>query len=228
MTQQLPLGFLPAESANFDTFVPAGNDQLLAHLQNMVNQNPGDFIYLWGVEGSGKSHLLQAACQLSDRRGAAPAYIPLKEASALSPSMLDGLEQMALVCLDDIHTIGTDPLWEEALFHLFNRIRENGGKLLASADCSPSQLNIELSDLHSRLSWGTSYQLQPLGDREKRLILMESAARRGLELNHDTADYILRHAPRDLASLLQLMERLDRESLAAQRRLTIPFIRQFL
>ena len=103
-----------------------------------------------------------------------------------------------------------------------------GGRLLASADSSPQNLPVSLPDLGSRLGWGPVYQLRPLTDQQKIEALTKHAARRGLDLPADSARYILHHAVRDMASLVRILERLDQASLAAQRRLTVPFIKTVL
>lgn len=121
-----------------------------------------------------------------------------------------------------------DSAWEQAIFHLFNRVRDRGASLLTAAALSPTTLPFALPDLASRMQWGLCYRLQPLSDSEKEHALTAGAARRGLEMSRETAAYILRHTPRDMESLRTLLDQLDHASLEAQRRLTIPFVRSFL
>jgi len=139
--------------------------------------------------------------------------------------MLEGLEQQAVVTVDDVHAIAGQAAWEEALFHLFNRLREAGNRLVVSARGAPAALNLQLPDLVSRLGWGPVFQLQPLDDDGKRAALQLRARQRGMELPDEVAWYLLRRSPRDMDSLFELLQRLDVASLAAQRRLTIPFVR---
>ncbi len=225
MAQQLPLGIGLRPGISFDTFVPGSNAQALASLRGFLRVQQDPFIYLWGEPGVGKTHLLQAACHDADRQGLEAAYVPLEHIEELSPEIFMGLEQLALVCVDDAERIIGDAGWEQGLFHLFNRVRDQGGHLLVSADRSPASLQPALPDLASRLSWGLCYRILPLDEADRRLALMQAAQQRGLQLPEDTADYLLRRCPRDLGSLLALLDRLDRASLAAQRRLTIPFVR---
>ncbi|MET0024386.1 MAG: DnaA regulatory inactivator Hda [Sedimenticola sp.] len=228
MSRQLALGISLRESASLDNFVPGGNIQALSHLRHCVEGRGEQFLYLWGGDGSGKSHMLQAACQYADGLGRSAAYVPLSLAEQFQPEILSDLDSMNLVCIDDIHLVAGNGAWEQALFHLFNRLRDQGVALITTADRGPHDLHVGLPDLGSRLTWGLSYQLKPLRDDEKIQALIDGADRRGLSMSWETGAYILKHAPRDMASLQRLVEHLDRGSLEAQRRLTTPFVRTLL
>ncbi|HKJ75832.1 MAG TPA: DnaA regulatory inactivator Hda [Gammaproteobacteria bacterium] len=221
---QLPLGVGLRDDATFTNFLPGPNAGALAVLEAGNEQA----VYLWGGWGSGRTHLLQAACHAAAAAGGAPAYLPLSAAEDLAPAMLEGLEVAPLVCLDDVQAVAGRADWERGLFDLYNRVREAGGRLVAAADAAPGALGLVLPDLASRLAWGPVYHLEALSDDQKKEALCRRAERRGMELGEDVATYLLRRCPRDLHSLFGLLERLDHTSLAAQRRLTIPFVRQVL
>jgi len=220
---QLPLRIGLRDSATFANFFPGDN----AAACHALSQGAEPFIYVWGTEGSGKSHLLQAACHAVTEQGGQAIYLPLSEAG-LAPSMLEGLEGMALVCLDDLDAIAGKPEWEQALFHLYNRLRDSGNRLLAAGRASPSGMGLRLADLTSRLSWGPVFQLSPLDDSGKAAALQQRAANRGMHMPQEVAAYLLQRAPRDMHALFALLERLDEVSLAAQRKLTIPFVRELI
>jgi DnaA family protein len=228
MNGQYPLNIGLEIGTGFDNFVPGPNAQAVSETR-LVSAGEGEpFLYLWGSSGTGKSHLLQAACREADELDRRAAYLPLSMLADLEPAVLDGLEQMDLVCLDDIHRAAGDPLWEEALFHLFNRLRDQGVPLLVSADQGPASLPLQLPDLGSRLASGVAYRLDELDDQARAQALMEDARQRGMKLSAETAAYILKHWPRDMGSLRELMEELDRATLAAQRKPTIPFVRELM
>lgn len=224
MSAQLPLGIGLRDSATFDNFFTGPNAELVFQLE----QGDEPFVFLWGGEGSGRSHLLQAACHRVSDGGGGVAYLPLSESTELAPAMLEGLETMGLVAVDDLQCVVGRQEWELGLFHLYNRARESGCRILVAADAPPAAIGVALPDLRSRLGWGPVYQLLPLDDADRRAALQLRARRRGLELPDEVANYLMRRSPRGLHSLFGLLEQLDRASLAAQRRLTIPFVREQL
>lgn len=221
---QMPLGLHLRDDATFANFLAGANGAAVAALQHDQER----MVYLWGAPGSGKSHLLQAACHTCTTAGGGPVYLPLGEHESLAPAVLEGLERAPLIAIDDLHAVAGRSAWEHGLFHLCNRVRDAGGRLLVASAAPPAGLGLELADLLSRLTWGPVFHLQPLDDQQKVAALQERAARRGLELGPEVAGYLLKRCPRDLHSLFQLLERLDHASLAAQRRLTIPFVRELL
>jgi DnaA family protein len=180
------------------------------------------FVYLWGAVGSGRSHLLHAVA-----RAASEAGRPLVALSApVLPHVLEGVDDCSTVVLDDVERL--DAPAQIALFGLYNRIRDAGqGALLASGPTPPAGLDVR-ADLATRLAWGLVYEVRALDDAEKRAAMRAHAAARGFELGAEVGDYALRHARRDLPSLLALVERLDRYSLEERRPITVPLLRDVL
>lgn len=227
--QQLPLGMWLRQGASLDNFWGSENHQLLQSLRHLTVSGDERFLYLWGVEGVGKSHLLHAVCHIATAFGESSVYLPMAQAGQFTPEMLEGLEQMSIVAIDDVDAIAGDKAWETALFNLYNRIRDNGtGSLVLAARAPLADLGLILPDLKSRLSWGLVYQVHAMTDDEKLQALKQRADSRGFELPDEVAAYLLRHYQRQTAQLFELLERLDQRSLAEQRRLTIPFVKQVI
>jgi DnaA family protein len=228
---QLPLGIRLRDDATFANYYPGANAAALGYVERLCQPDAGwaeNLVYLWGVEGVGRSHLLQAACLRFERRGELAVYLPLVELVEHGPAVLDGLEGCQLVCLDELDAVAGHADWEEALFHLFNRLRDAGRRLLLAADVAPRVLPVQLPDLRSRLSLALVFQLQLLSDEEKLRALQLRASRRGLQLPDDVGRFILTRGSRSTSSLFELLEQLDQASLQAQRKLTIPFLKQTL
>ena len=228
---QLPLGVRLRDDATFANYYPGANAAALGYVEQLCEAEAGwteSLIYLWGGEGVGCSHLLQAACLRFEQRGELAVYLPLREVADYGPELLDNLEQCELVCLDDLDAVAGRREWEEALFHLFNRLRDSGRRLLLSANCSPRELPVALPDLQSRLTLALVFQLQSLSDEDKLRALQLRASRRGLQLSDDVGRFILTRGTRSMSALFELLERLDQASLQAQRKLTIPFLKATL
>jgi len=172
--------------------------------------------------------LLQAICHTASSQQLQVVYLPLHQCMSMSSAIFEGLEHMDIVCIDDLDAIAGNGQWETALFHLFNRIRDAGTYLVIAASATVQELDLTLPDLQSRMSWGLSYGLQQLDDEQLAAAIQMRAAVRGIELGDDVAAYILKRSPREMNVLFDLLEKLDHESLVAKRRLTIPFVKEFL
>ena len=224
MYPQLPLPFTLLEDFNFESFIATENQLIVESLKKPDEP----FIFLWGSLGTGKTHLLQSTCQYQTQLGGTASYLPSKELTNTSPQLLDGLANIDLICIDDIESLYGKPYWEEALFNLFNQIRQVGGRLVVSSTVSPQHAEITLDDLKSRLNSGLPLNLSTLSDESILQALQSRAQKIGLELNRETANYLITHFPRDLHTLWSLLNQLDQASLAAQRKLTIPFLKAAL
>jgi DnaA family protein len=225
--KQLALGVRLRADAIFESFASGLNGELIAALR----EGGSVPLWLWGSEGSGKTHLLQAVCAAAagdTGAGAAAAYFPLERSLALPPAALAGFENCRVLCLDDVDAIAGNLQWEQALFRLFNEAAELGTRLIFAARAAPRGIDWSLEDWRSRAAACVVYQLRDLDDAGRLEALRLRAVQRGLQLPPETADYLLRRMPRDLPSLFEILDHLDEASLVAQRRLTVPFIRDAL
>ncbi len=222
---QLALPLQLADHAVFASFLAKGNEELIAILSAVADSSGGSGYWIWGAAATGKTHLLQAVCE---RAGDRSVYVPLAMLADAGPGLIDGLDSRELVCIDDLHTVVGDPLWERALFTLYNDLLATGGQMIVAARMAPRECPIDLADLASRMSQLTTYNVQALADADRSAALQLRASHRGLELPDETARYLVTRSRRDMASLYGLLDTLDREALRAQRRLTVPFVRDVL
>ncbi len=225
-TPQLPLGLKFPAHQRFDEYVAGENAAAIAALVKSLADPVAPWVFLAGAEGSGKTHLLIAACQQDPARRVQ--YLPLASLGPQAEAALMSLEDFDLVCLDDVHAVAGHRGAEIALFDVFNRGRAQRATLVFAARRAPATLPFELPDLASRLSSSTQFLLKPLADDERRRVLKARATQRGFELDDAVLDFLFRRYPRDLGALLELLDRLDRESLAQQRRVTVPFLRRIM
>ena len=222
---QLALPLQLADHAVFASFLDSGNETLVATLADIAIGGEGHGCWLWGAASTGKTHLLQAVC---DAAGDRAVYVPLSMFADAGPGILEGLASRELICIDDVDLVAGQTEWEMALFDLSNQIFDAGAQLIVSAVSAPRECAIELADLQSRFARLPVFQLRALDEDERVRALQLRSKHRGLELPDDTARYLLKRSRRDMASLYELLDRLDREALRAKRRLTIPFVRDVL
>lgn len=225
---QLPLAIEFPETATFDSYITGPNGLLLELLQQSARAAGEQQLYCWSESGLGKTHLLQASCRAAAEHGLSSCYLPLSQLLRHGAEALEGLESVKLLALDELQSIAGEALWEQALFSLINVCRAAGSRLILAARANINELPWQLPDLLSRLAWGPVFQIQSLADVDKLVVLQTRASRRGIELSDEVGNYLLSRFPRDLPYLCRQLDTLDRASLAAQRRLTIPFIKQVL
>jgi len=250
MKQQLPLALRWPAQQSFDAYVAGDNAVAIGLLTDAAQSTDAPWVFLSGAAGSGKTHLLIAACAAANENGRDAQYLSLRsvageriatgaadqadaERATSSPrpdiaTALRALQASDLLALDDVDALAGNAQAEHALFDLYNRIRSEKSTLLFSAAVPPGQAGLALPDLVSRLSACAQCVLKPLADSERREALRLRALARGLTLDDSVLDWLFARTQRDLGSLTALLDRLDRESLAAQRRITVPFLRKLL
>lgn len=226
-SRQLPLALRFPPDQRLDAYVgaPAG---AIPQLRALATQAGADWCYLAGAPGTGKTHLALGACADAEACGRRAAYLPLRTAAGRVRDALEALEGADVVALDDVDAIAGDRAGEVALFDFHNRMRATGAALLYAARVAPDALALALPDLRSRLAQCTRVTLPMLDDAGRREVLRARAQRRGLAVDDAALDWLLRRVGRDLGGLARLFDRLDRAALAAQRRLTVPFLRETL
>ena len=212
---------------NFIAAAPAAIElqQRLSQLTALREDQP---LFIHGDHGAGKSHLLQSACQLAGELEFSCCYLPLTEITQATPNLFTNLEQLDLICIDDVHTLAGQPDWETALFNLFNHCRDQQCRLIFASRLRPTECGFQLADLTSRLGWGVVYALPNLDDSHKRMLVNQRAKELGLTFDEATCDYIMQRCHRQTGQLMQFLDQLDQHSLAGQRKITIPLVREVI
>ena len=212
----LPIGTPPAPT--FDSFVPGANVAALTHVRCVEPGAPP--LYLWGLPGSGKTHLLKAlAAQVHDEGTRVAWFDPA------SPAPWPQDAAAGLIVLDDCDRF--DAAQQQAAFGVFVLAAAQGAAVAAAGSLPPVDLALR-DDLRSRLGWGHVFALQPLAEPEVRAVLLREADRRGLFLSDEVMAYLLTRFERDLRHLMAQLDRLDRYALVTKRAITLPLLRQML
>jgi DnaA family protein len=228
MIQQFPLQFELAVEQSFSSFYTANNQEAIAALTKTTNGTGEQQLFIWGPTGTGKTHLLQACCQLAHHQQQRAFFLPLAAERLPKPEILDGLDAFDLVCIDDIATCAGNAEWELALFNFYNRHRDNDHRLILSAGCPPNLLPINLPDLKTRMSWGLTLKLQELTDTDCIAAFTCKAKYLGFEISPQVGKFLSKHYARDLATLWDLLPQLEQATLIAKRKLTVPFLKEVL
>lgn len=224
---QLPLPLEPRRLGGLDDFVAGPNPAVVPAVREVAGQADRS-LFLAGPPGSGKTHLLNAACMAARGTGRTAFYLGPRAVGEADENPLQGLETVNLVCLDDLHLVAGDPAWEEALFHFINRLRQHRGSLLVASRERLRRLPLGLPDLASRLAWGLRLELQPLDDADKRRVLEQHARSLGVELPPAVSDYLLSRGSRDMATLVGLVTRLQQAAFREKRKITVPLARRLM
>ncbi len=227
MTRQLHLPIRFRDSASVDNFFPAGNEEVFSAFNGWLKGNTDkSVLFLHGVAGSGRSHLLQAACRFVSEKERPSIYGPAGDPD-ISGEFISQLDPESTVCIDDLDQVVGDVHWEEAVLEVHERLLSSNGRLLLAALQPPRALGLTLPDLATRLAAGGVYRIRPLTERELPRAMQLRARRRGLELPDEVVEYLLRRVPRNSEVIFDLLDRVDEAAFAKKRRLTVPFIREF-
>lgn len=228
MAEQLAVQFEHKEYWGFENFYPGHNLEAVNQLKSCVTGNGDQQIWLWGAKGLGKSHLLQACCNLAQQLSKKVFYYSFSTPNVASVELLNDLEVYEIVCFDDLENICSNKEWELGFFNFYNRQRDLNHKMIFSSRYSPQQLNIDLPDLKTRLNWGLSIKLHELSDDESIKAFTYRANQMGFEIDDKIGRFLLSHYARNLTALWNLLEQLDKATLSAKRKLTLPFLKEIL
>ena len=225
---QIPFEFGNFQKIDFTSFIEGENQDLLDFLNTMTKKKKNDCLYIWGSQGTGKTHLLQAACKQADDMNSQVTYIPLKQYEEFDSEIFNGLGKLDLIWVDDLEFISGNLEWQQRLTLLYNEIRDNNNSIIISSTSSPKNIKIELDDLKSRLVWGQVHKIKPPNDELKIEILKRKASERSFELSESVAEFLIHRTDRDLNSLIKILDVIDHSSLAAKRKVTIPFVKKLI
>jgi len=224
---QLALAVHLRPDASFANFVPGGNSDAARMLEASATGAGEQQLLIYGPQGEGKSHLLQASCHAAASTGRRAACMDLTTAG-IAPEVLEGWDGHELLCLDAVDAIAGDLAWERALFVLLQERRDAGATTLIAMRAPIAGACFGMPELTTRLAWGPVIALRALDDEARIAAFQQRATARGLDLPDETARYLLVRVQRNMVQLDALLDRLDTASLAAQRKLTVPFVREVL
>lgn len=175
-------------------------------------------VWLYGASGLGKTHLAHMLVEHTDNS------LLVDEISY----RLHGIERFDLVVLDSIETWLGSNEEEKRIFELYERLQRSGNRLVITARKNVIEYKFSFLDLRSRLATFQPYELQPLPDQEKVLLVQQLARTRGFELSDEVMQFIFKYVGRSQSMLVHLLDKFENESITHDRRITIPFIKEVL
>ncbi len=215
------------EESSFSGFCVGDNAELIAELQRIVHQlHLFRVLYLYGEAGSGKTHLLNACCQLSRTLRQPHIYLPVGEASEVV--LPEHIAPQSLLCIDNLQACREYSAWQVKLLGLYEKLSTNAGAVIVAADCPTDELGLQFKDLQSRLVSGGVYKVAKLNDTDKRAALKARARQKGFDLNDQLLQFMMTYYRRDTVSLFALLDRIDHVSMAEKRNITVPFIKSLM
>lgn len=222
----LPLGF--DRRFSFENFFSDDAGLVVSSLKALIDADGESFIILWGGRESGKTHLLNAAAHYARDQSASLHLYDACLFSDLDPSCLDDFAEGSILAIDNLDAICGEKAWESAFSYLINRAHQRALRLLVSLGARPRDLDCALDDFRSRLSWGLLLELPVAKETEIENIIRQRARLLGHDLPQEVVSYLIRHYPRNLASQLDILLKLDAASLATKKKITIPLVKQVM
>jgi len=221
--QQLIFPWTKKSVATFDHFYM--DDQNLRAKDALLKE---DDLFLYGIAGTGKTFLLQSLCNHYTDCEKTSLYIPLNEVKEYGSSFLDSLEELDLICIDQIDSIAGDDVWEVAIFNLINNCLTSKCRLIFCSRLNPSSINFNLKDLFSRIKRIDHIELLPVSENNLRDAIRFITDLRSLEIGDTEIDYLMTHSTRSITNIIEIIDELDLLSLKLKRRITIPLIKEFI
>lgn len=226
MTEQYPLYFEFRANQTFDDFFAGANQPIIEDLKQSVLGKGEQQIFVWAKAGQGKSHLLQACCHYAQAHSHQSFYFDLARYRLHKPAIFLGLDDFEVVCVDNVDWIVGQEKWEKALAAFMHRHYEKGHRLIISATNLPNHTTLKTSNMKSSLGWGLMIQLKTLVNTNSVDALIFKADAMGFEISPQVGRFLMIQHRNDIENLWHLLEKLDRASLSAKRRLTVPFLKR--
>ena len=228
----------------FDNFIVCGGNEIAYRFAMMLTQEDShNLLYVYGPPGSGKTHLLSAfgkrfwsvSHQGSLSNDEPVPYISFRDIEQLyggeylaeqASRMAERFINAPALLIDDLHLIPDNGNLRVELWQLFNDFFDKGKKIAITADCTPREIPSLDDHLVSRLLWGLVARMDVSDDDSRRLIMKKLAEDRHISLPADVIDYLLRQTRRDIPSLTEALEILNRQSLSTGRKISLRLARE--
>jgi DnaA family protein len=225
--RQLALQIQINERASLNNFfVSKKNNKTIQILKNiLLGSDKGVQIFIDDLGSNGKSYLLQAICNDFSNSNNSSIYIPMQEAINLDPSILEGVSELNLICIDDIDLINKRREWEIALFNLINECYEKECFLLLSGSINKLEV---IPDLVSRIKKMETLRLEAINDDELLEATKAISKNLNMEISDKNMNYLINNSKRDIKTIFRTLSQLEKESLERKKSIGLNLIKEFI
>jgi len=204
-----------------DNFI--ANSELVNLIHQLFQDKKASEIYVYGLTGQGKTHVLQGVALKALASDKNAIYIDCID--SFPEHLLDFIDQLSFISLDNVDLISKEN--QEIFFDLYNRARQAGVVILVSGSSLPADLTV-MNDLKTRLSLAAVYKLEALNDELTMDVLNKQMNDRNLTIDSKIYEYLFKNYSRDLNTLVSAMNQLDKASLQSKKAISIPFVKTVL
>lgn len=214
---QIPFVFPSLPDFSFDSFLVSNSNKEAFQWIQAWPEWKVPFVLFWGPKGSGKTHLLHLWLEKTSG-----ILLTLNQLNNFMTKEYQKTPQC--IAIDDINCV----IDEEAFFHFYNYCQNNNCLLLITSEKNVDTWDIRLPDLKSRLSTFARVFLDSPDDAVLTRVFHKLCAEKGLIVGDEIINYVMTRSERSFEAINKLVHTLDQESIRHQKKLTIPFIKQFI
>ena len=222
--KQLTFPWIKQNIASFDDFY--FDPENFGLKKNLLEED--DDLFLYGIKKSGKSFLLQSVCNFYASKNKSSLYIPIAEVMKYGISFMDSLDNLDVICIDDIDLINSNKEWEIAIFNLINDCLISKCRLIFSSALNPSSIKFDLKDLISRIKKMDHVELFPVSKDKLNDAINFICNLRSINLGEKEINYLVTHSKRNISDLINIINKLDKTSMQLKRKITIPLIKEVI
>ena len=225
--RQLALQIQINERASLNNFfVSKNNSKTIQILKNiLLDSNNGVQIFIDDLGSNGKSYLLQAICNDFSNSSNSSIYIPMQEAINLDPTILEGVSELNLICIDDVDLINKRREWELALFNLINECYEKDCFLLLSGSVNKLEA---IPDLVTRIKKMETLRLEAINDDELLEATQAISKNLNIEISDKNMNYLINNSKRDIKTIFRTLSQLEKESLERKKSIGLNLIKEVI
>ena len=225
--RQLALQIQINERASLNNFyVSKKNNKTIQILKNiLLGSDKGVQIFIDDLGSNGKSYLLQAICNDFSNSNNSSIYIPMQEAIKLDRSILEGVSELNLICIDDINLVNRQREWEIALFNLINECYEKECFLLLSGNINKLEA---IPDLVSRIKKMEILRLEAINDDELLEATKAISKNLNIEISDKNMNYLINNSKRDVKTIFRTLSQLEKESLERKKSIGLNLIKEVI